>query len=233
VFVPKDYADAVRQALKEAGAGFTGNYSGCSFSSEGEGRFTAEDGAKPFIGTVGREECVAEVKVETIMPAKISARAIRKMLKAHPYEEPAFELLPLKTTGREWGLGRMGNLPRAMTLREAAEMVKEKLSLKTVRLAGDENKIVEKAALCSGAGAEFINKASFMGADLYITGDLKYHEAQKAAELGIGIIDAGHFGTEIPIAKTLQKYIAESSASGKWKIDVICDDVSKDAIITI
>lgn len=233
VYVPRDYAEVVRQAIGKAGAGQTDNYSNCSFSSCGEGRFTPQEGAEPFIGSVGTVECVPEVKIETILPAKISGRVVRAMLKVHPYEEAAFELIPLQNTGQEAGLGRIGRLKTPLMLREAAELVKKSLNLSSVRFVGEPSQMVQKVALCSGAGAEFIPKASFVGADLYITGDLKYHEAQKARELGIGLIDAGHFGTEFPIAKAMEEYLQLCSRRDKWRIEIKSDDFSRDIITVI
>ncbi len=233
VFVPEDYADAVRRAIGKAGAGFTGKYSDCSFSSIGEGRFTAREGARPFIGNLNESACVREVKIETILPARQGDRVVRAMLKAHPYEEAAFDLIALKNTGRAWGLGRVGRLETALPLREVAKLVKDALQLENVRFVGDAAKPVQKVALCSGSGAEFLSKASFMGADVYITGDVKYHEAQRALELGISLIDAGHFGTEFPIAAALQNYLKKCSQDAKWDVEIVSDDFSRDVFQTI
>lgn len=233
VYVPVEYADAVRQAIGKAGAGHIGNYSNCSFSSAGQGRFTPQEGADPFIGCVGQAECVAEVKIETILPEKSSARVVRAMLKAHPYEEAAFEILPLKNTGREFGLGRIGRFKAPLTLAQASDFVKNALGLSYVRVVGSLDKEISKVALCGGAGAEFISKAAFGGADLYITGDLKYHEAQKAVELGMSVIDAGHFGTEIPAVKALAAYLVQCGQRDKWRIDIFADTFSRDIIAII
>ncbi len=207
VFVPRSHAEVVRLAMGQAGAGYIGNYSYCSFSSDGYGRFKPEVGANPFIGMVGELEVVEETKIETIVPRHRLESVLTAMQEAHPYEEVAFEVISLTTPKEVHQLGRMGRLPHVMKLDEFREYMKTSLPKGTIRLAGKEKGTIETVALCSGSGAEFIKVAAQQGADAYVTGDVKYHEAQLAKELGLLIVDGGHFGTEACVAEGLKDYL--------------------------
>lgn len=233
VNVPNDYADAVREALAKAGAGAIDNYSDCSFTYNGTGYFKPLENSNPFIGQQNKLSNVQEVRIETILPSKIKNRVIKAMLKAHPYEVPAWDIIPTENIYHENGLGRIGKLTNPITLDEFAQRIKQSLSGDTFRYVKGNDKLVKKVALCSGAGVEFLDKAAMQGADTYITGDVKYHEAQHAQELGINIIDAGHFGTELPIVETLAQYLQEENIKQKWQIIITADNDATDVFTTI
>ena len=135
--------------------------------------------------------------------------------------------------GAEPTLGRIGYLPEAMSIEEFALQVKAALPAAYVRLVKAGDKQVKKVALCSGAGAEFIAKASFLGTNTYVTGDVKYHEAQQAVEMGIHVIDGGHFGTEFPIAAVLRDRLAGELSGLKGTVEVVTDTLSKDIFSVI
>ena len=135
--------------------------------------------------------------------------------------------------GAEPTLGRIGYLPEAMSIEDFARQVKTALPADYVRLVKAGDKQVKKVALCSGAGAEFIAKASFLGADAYVTGDVKYHEAQQAVEMGIHVIDGGHFGTEFPVAAVLRDRLAGELSGLKGTVEVVTDTLSKDIFSVI
>lgn len=233
VFAPFEYAEIIQASLGKAGAGHIGNYSHCAFQVMGKGSFLPLHGTNPFIGKEGTLEHVDEVRIETIMPKKIIKKAIKSLLSVHPYEEVAYDLYPIKNTGGEYGLGRIGHLEEKMKAEEFADKVKQALDIDCIRLVGERGKMVKKVALCSGSGAEFIGKAAFAGADILVTGDVKYHEAQRALETGIHLLDAGHFATEIPIVKTIAQYLQQCSIDRKWNIDIFYDTFSKDVFTTI
>lgn len=233
VNVPVDYADKVREAIGKAGAGHIGNYSDCTFQYSGQGRFTPLEGANPFIGKQAKNEVVEEVRIETVMPAKIKNRVIKAMLKAHPYEVPAYDILPTQNCYYENGIGRIGILAEAMSIEYFAKMLKQNLPGNTFRLVKSNEKPVHKVALCSGAGVEFLDKAAMQGADTYVTGDVKYHDAQHAQELGINLIDAGHFGTETPVVETIANYLQQEALQNKWQIEITADTNSIDVFQTI
>ena len=138
----------VREALGKSGAGAIGNYSHCSFSAEGTGRFLPEEGSEPTIGELGRLEAVSEVRIETIIPETIEKKVLSAMIKAHPYEEVAYDIYSLDNQGEVLGLGKIGTLASEMTLEEFAEHVKETLDVNRVRVVGDL-KANDKKGSCS------------------------------------------------------------------------------------
>ncbi|NLZ93966.1 MAG: Nif3-like dinuclear metal center hexameric protein, partial [Firmicutes bacterium] len=184
VYVPKEYVHNVRNAMAAAGAGCIGNYSNCSFSTEGVGTFLPLEGTSPFIGEQGKLEEVKEVRLETVVPANLRKQVVRAMLKAHPYEEVAYDIYALLNEGRQYGLGRIGSLRNSCSLADFCQEIKKRLEIPFVRVTGDLSKVIKKVALCGGAGSDLVYAAAFAGADVLVTGDLKYHEAQDADVLG-------------------------------------------------
>ncbi|WP_427339571.1 Nif3-like dinuclear metal center hexameric protein [Caloranaerobacter sp. DY30410] len=207
VFVPKTHVEKVRDAITESGGGWIGNYSHCTFNINGFGTFMPREGTNPFIGTEGKVEVVEEIRIETIVPESILDTVVENMIKAHPYEEVAYDIYLLNNKGFEYGYGRIGDLQDVTTLGSFAKYVKEKLNCKFIKVIGDVNKEVRKVAVCGGSGAEFIKIASKKGADVLVTGDIKYHEAQLAISLGLALIDANHYDTEKVILPYLKEYI--------------------------
>ncbi|MBS3947724.1 MAG: Nif3-like dinuclear metal center hexameric protein [Dethiobacter sp.] len=206
VFVPEGHEDNVRRAMAAAGAGRIGNYSHCTFQTKGTGTFMPLLGATPFIGEHGKLEEVEELRVETVFPATLRNRVVRALLKAHPYEEVAYDLYPLQNEWHSFGLGRVG-LVNACTLTEFAQVVQENLAVRNVRIVGDGSAIVRKVAVCGGSGGDLIQAALFAGADVLVTGDVRYHEAQEAMAVGLAVIDAGHDATEKVIVPVLRDYL--------------------------
>ena len=197
VFVPETDADSLRNALGDAGAGQFKNYSHCAFSALGEGTFLPLTGARPAIGEIGKLEKVKEARIEAIVSRENLSTVLASMLAAHPYEEVAYDLIPLENQmGGNEGLGRVGNLQTEMAFDEFADFVKTKLNLQGVRFCGDSTKKIKKAALCGGSGMSLLKEALHSGADVYLTGDIKHHDAEEALQNGICLIDGGHFGTE-------------------------------------
>lgn len=227
-YVPKVYAQKVRDAIAHAGAGYIGHYSHCTFNVLGEGTFRPERGTSPFIGTIGKIERVEEVRIETIIPEKSKEKVLEALRKLHPYEEIAYDLYPLANRGKLFSLGRIGELKETLTLEEVGKLILEKLPATHIRLVKTNDKKIKKIALCSGSGSEFIDRAKFMGADLYLTGDVKYHEAQRAKDIGLNLIDAGHFPTEYPVIHMLEKYLSTYLAQKKTAIHLEKDLLAKD-----
>jgi len=228
VFVPQTHVEIVEKAIMTAGAGHIGNYSHCSFKSNGIGNFLPLEGSNPFIGSANQLEHVKESRLETIMPEKISKSVIKAMLKAHPYEEVAYDIYQLMNSGEKLGLGRIGKLVSPMLLVDFANQVKAALGIQSVNIVGFCDRVVKKVAVCGGAGAGLLHKAAFAGADVLVTGDIKYHEGQEAVAMGIAMIDAGHFATEQPILSHMEKYLSTCAAKGKWSVDIKVDTINKD-----
>ncbi|CEO35117.1 dinuclear metal center protein [[Clostridium] sordellii] len=221
VYVPKTHLDKVRSALGNADAGHLGNYKECSFSIEGEGRFRPYEGANPYIGEEGALESVNEVKIETIVPQKILGGVINAMIKSHPYEEVAYDLYKLENKGEAVGLGRYGKLEEKMTFKDLGMILKEKLDIKHLRVVGNLEDEISKVAIVTGSGADMVKKAFKSGCDVLITGDMKYHDAQDTLDMGMKVIDCGHFDTEKVFADIMFKYLDEN-----FDMDIIKSDVN-------
>ena len=176
VYVPVASADAVREALFAAGCGHIGNYDSCSYNVEGFGTFKAGEGAQPFCGTVGALHKENEVRIDTILPAYIKNRVIKALLAAHPYEEPAYDIYPLQNSWETVGSGVVGELPEATDERDFLLKIKDTFAAGCVRHTSLMGKKVKKVALCGGAGALFAGAALAAGADLYLTGEARYHD---------------------------------------------------------
>ncbi|CCO09120.1 Nif3-like dinuclear metal center hexameric protein [Desulforamulus hydrothermalis] len=219
VFVPAEHTEAVQQALAGAGAGWIGNYSDCTFQVRGTGTFRPRSGSHPFIGEQGELARVEEIRLETIVPAGKVKTVLAAMLAAHPYEEVAYDLYALENRPAAGGLGRIGNLANPKSFADLVIAVKEALGLATVKVGGGMWREVRRVAVCGGAGGELWPLAAAQGADVFITGDIKYHTAQDMLAAGLNFIDAGHFATEHVILPALQERLTE--ACRQQKLDVV------------
>lgn len=227
VYVPVSHAEAVLTAISQAGAGWIGNYSHCTFQTRGIGTFMAQAGTNPYIGKVGELERVEEIRLETILPQSRQNAVISAMKKAHPYEEAAYDIYPLDLPGKKLGIGRIGKLPGPMTLRELALLVKERFDLKGLRVIGELDDKVKKVAVVGGDGNSFVGKAGFRGADVLITGDIYYHTAHDAQAEGLHIIDAGH-NIEKIMKEKLAEYLAAKCKEAGYATEVIASRVHTD-----
>ncbi len=199
VYVPVDAADAVREALAGAGAGRIGDYDHASFSTPGDGRFRPLEGASPTIGAVGRAERVEEERVEVVLLRPLRASVVRALVAAHPYEEPAYDVVELADPGSgAVGTGRIGTV-EPTTLRAFAEAVAAALPATAhgVRVAGDPDRVVRRVALCGGAGDFLLETVGRTDADVYVTSDLRHHRAGEFVEHdGPALVDVAHWAAE-------------------------------------
>ncbi len=228
VFVPEGHVEAVRTAITAAGAGHIGNYSHCTFQTPGTGTFLPLAGTKPFTGKQGQLEYAAEYRLETIMPAGVAAAVVDAMLKAHPYEEVAYDIYTLNNPGRAFGLGRVGRLAAPESFPAFSDRVKTALGLTQVKVAGPTDRQVGTVAVCGGSGADLLAAATTAGADVLVTGDVKYHEAMDAAAIGLTVVDAGHFATERPVLEAVAAHLAACAADDGWGVTIAIDDISRD-----
>jgi dinuclear metal center YbgI/SA1388 family protein len=227
VFVPERQLECVRQALF-AEVYAIGNYRDCSFAAVGEGTFTPQAGARPTIGAVGSLERVAERRLELLVQRDRLAKAIQALLKVHPYEEPAFDCYPLLNQGASLGLGRIGVLETPITLAAYSDQIREQLQAGPVRLVGDPNRLVRSVGLCSGSGASLMHDALRAGADLLVTGDVKYHEAREAEACGIALLDVGHFASERLMVASVQQFLQSTLTAGGYVCDVLTAERERD-----
>ena len=198
VFVPVDDTDRVLDALAAEGAGAIGDYERCAWSTTGEGTFRPLPGASPTVGAVGEVARVAEARLEVVLPRRRRAAVVRALLAAHPYEEPAYDVLELAALAGPRGLGRVGRLPEAVTVEELTRAVAKALPTTAggVRASGDPLRVVETVAVCGGAGDSLLREAA-EAADAFLTADLRHHPASEAPE-GLALLDAAHWATEWP-----------------------------------
>lgn len=228
VFVPADAAAPVRAALAEAGAGRIGDYDFASFSSDGEGRFRPLDGANPMIGTVGEIETVAEVRIEVVLARHLRRRVVAAMLAAHPYEEPAYDVVELADPGIvTTGTGRVGTVPAA-TLAEFAKSVAAALphTQQGVRVAGDPDRTVRKVAVCGGAGDFLLDRVAASDVDVYVTSDLRHHPAAEFVEKeGPALVDVAHWAAEWTWLPVVAARLGEALGHDvETRVSTLCTD---------
>jgi len=218
VFVPARSAAEVSNAVFAAGAGAIGNYSHCGFGAEGTGTFLPQKGAKPAIGKKGKLEKVEEIRFETIVPAAKLNDAIAAMIKAHPYETPAFDIFKLHDTGMPFGLGRIGELAKPVRVAQIIKRIKKVTGARAVGMVGNQNRLVRRAAVCAGSCGKIINSVIAAKADLYLTGELKHHQALAAQEAGLTCICLSHTVSERFILKKFAKQLQKKVKTVKISI---------------
>jgi dinuclear metal center YbgI/SA1388 family protein len=194
-FAPLDKAEEVRKAVFAAGAGQIGKYSECSFNSEGIGTFKAEEGADPHVGEIGKQHQERETKIEIVYPFYLEQQVVKALVDKHPYEEVAYDIFTMENVHYGIGAGIVGELEEPMEEISFLKMLKERFNLAVIRHTPFTNRPVKKVAVCGGAGSFLIKKAVQIGADIYISGDIKYHEFFDA-EGRIVVADIGHYESE-------------------------------------
>jgi dinuclear metal center YbgI/SA1388 family protein len=207
VFVPDSDLQKVSDALFGAGAGVIGQYNECSFRLAGTGTFYGTDSTNPTVGQKGRREDVSEWRLEVVVPEHLVAKVVAAMRLAHSYEEPAFDVYPLKP-GTSGGEGRFGELPQPVTLGELAKLAKSTLSAAAVQVVGDLSRPVRTVALACGAAGEFLNDAIKRKADVFFTGEVRFHDALTARGANVALILPGHYATERPAVEDLAAKLA-------------------------
>lgn len=194
-YVPSENKSAVLEALYAVGVGRIGNYSECSFSSKGEGTFKPMEGANPYEGKVGERECVKEERVEVLLPNHLRQRAFSALKKIHPYEEVAHEFYALENQDQYLGSGMVGTLDTEMKTNDFLKRLKDTFNCGVVRHTDLLSNSVKTVAFCGGSGSFLLKDAIRANADIYITGDFKYHEFFDAEDKII-IADIGHYESE-------------------------------------
>ena len=196
VFVPESSAGAVREAMAKAGAGKLGRYDSCAYETHGTGYFRPLAGAHPAVGCVGETARVPEVRVEAICKASLLDRVMDGVRRVHPYEEPAFDIFDEEAVSEPYGIGRLGELPKEMTLDDFARQTARRLGGNGAVTYG-ANRPVRRVAVCSGAWDGALTQASVdAGADVILTGEIKHSDMLDALACGLGVVAAGHFATE-------------------------------------
>lgn len=221
-FVPCESLDKVRLAMSSAGAGVIGNYEQCSFNTEGTGTFRGNDASNPTVGKAGRLEHVPEVRLEMVTPGNVLTQVIDAMRATHPYEEPAFDIIPLVTppVTPTQGMGRVLTLDKPVSLATCVTRLKKHLGVRTLDIAkatGKTGKHIRRIGVCAGAGGSLLDPAGDI--DLFITGEMRHHDVLAAVDRGTSVLLAGHTQTERPFLPRLRDMLNKQGADSiQWQI---------------
>lgn len=211
-FVPRDRLTAVQEAVWEGGAGVIGQYSKCSFVLEGTGSFFGSAESNPAVGMSGRLEQVPEARLEVDCPERLVPEVVRRLRAAHPYEEPAYDVYPLRSEPSSLGAGRVGNIAAgtSRTLAELVTHIKKRMKISTLQVVGDLSAAVTRVGICCGAGGELLSAATAAGCDAFFTGEARFHNCLESRSAGMALLLAGHYATERPAMESLATILEQN-----------------------
>ena len=231
VFVPHADAQRVLDALASAGAGRIGDYDRCGYLLSGTGTFRPLAGANPTIGTVGEVEQVPETRLEMVLPRDRRDAVVAALRAAHPYEEPAFDVVELAGFDSRRGLGRVGQLPEPETLEDLVGRVAAAIpaTVAGVQAGGDPERVVQTVAVCGGAGDSLLDAAARSGADAFVTADLRHHPAVEALDGGgPALVNVSHWASEWPWLASASEALALDLGDGgralQMRVSEVCTD---------
>ncbi|MCC5895864.1 MAG: Nif3-like dinuclear metal center hexameric protein [Alkalibacterium sp.] len=227
VYVPDYAADKVRRALHEAGAGEVGDYKDVSYTLEGHGRFTPQEGADPTEGEIGKEEYIHELRIEMMLKDRDVYKVIQALKSAHPYEEPVFDLFTLENQTESYGFGRIGTIEKPKSTEEMAALMQSLFNVDGIRYGATTKRPHKVVAVFGGSGAKYYRDALEKGATLFITGDVSYHDAQDMLRDGIEFVDAGHYMEAICVPE-LHSYLTQVKEKNNWSVDLLEATTQKD-----
>lgn len=219
-FCPEDHARKVREAMFAAGAGHIGNYDNCSFNSTGQGSFRALEGAKPFVGNLNSIHFEKEVRIETVFPVYRQAETLKALTLSHPYEEVAYDIYPIENEFNKVGAGMIGNLDQPVKTIDFLNNLKELFGVKCLRHTRIISEKVQSVAVCGGSGSFLTGAAIARQADIFITGDVKYHEFFDA-DGKILIADIGHFESEQFTTEVIKNILSEKFPTFAARISMV------------
>jgi dinuclear metal center YbgI/SA1388 family protein len=208
-FVPHEAVEQVAEAIFNAGAGRIGKYSACSFRSSGTGTFFGEKGTSPAVGETGQLERAQEVRLETVVPIAKTASVIRALRQSHPYEEPAFDLNALAAEPEGIGIGRIGTINPPAQRQSLVDAIKRELGLEYLLISGPTDGNVSRAAVCAGACGNLLNEALTQKCELYLTGEIRHHDALKAASAGMTVVCTLHSNSERATLRRLKDRLTQ------------------------
>jgi dinuclear metal center YbgI/SA1388 family protein len=229
VYVPSGHEHNIMKSIFETKAGVIGSYTCCSFRVSGKGTFRPGSSAKPFTGKIGEISDVDEIRIESVVHKEDVPELIEHVRKCHPYETMAYDVYPLSEYENKLsGMGRVGELIEKTELYVLAEKIKDKLGLKNVKISGNPRLSVTHAAVCSGSGSSLIKDFIKSEAQVYITGDLRYHDARTSEAEGRGLIDIGHFASEHIIVEELAKRLKNMTRKAGYDVSVKACGIERD-----
>jgi len=213
VFVPQENLEAVSRAICEAGAGVIGEYDHCTWRTVGTGTFRGSEKSKPTIGRAGALEEVSEFRLECVVARNRLRNVVAALRAAHCYEGPAFDVYELVNPDAKTGPGRIGDLAKATSPSALVAKLKRALRVKHVRMTARATRRIKRVAVCAGSGGSLVRSAAALGADAFVTGEVKYHDARAAQEGGMCVLECGHYSTEqvalAPLAERLSAMLPE------------------------
>jgi dinuclear metal center YbgI/SA1388 family protein len=218
-FAPPEAVEGILESLRKAGAGAIGAYRGCFFTTLGEGRFEPLPDARPMIGRVRKRALVPEVRIETRIPGRLAPAAVEAIRAAHPYETPEMDLCPLAGPEEGVGIGRVGTRP-ATKAAQFVDLVRIAFPGAQLRGVGRPPRRIRRVAVIPGSGGAHVAEAGAKGADVLVTGEIRYHQALEAQALGLWVIEAGHRATEAAAVTLLARHIRRYSGLKGWDIEV-------------
>jgi dinuclear metal center YbgI/SA1388 family protein len=233
LYVPADHEEQVLSALFQTSAGIIGEYSCCAFRNAGKGSFLPGAQARPFIGAPGEISHVDEIRIETLVKKKDIPAVLSYVRTHHPYQTMAYDVYPLLPVESRHGFGRTGAIPAPMNLYQFAQAVKEKLCLPDIKISGKTDMMVQRAAVCSGSGSSLLNAFLASTADVYISGDLRYHDARAAESAGKALIDIGHFSSEHLMIEPIRDDLRQRISNASWDVRVEAYQLEKDPFTMI
>jgi dinuclear metal center YbgI/SA1388 family protein len=220
VFVPVGYEDQVRAALVDDRVGVIGRYTDCSFAARGQGTFRPLAGARPFRGEVAALARAEESRLEVLVPESRVAPTLARLQAAHPYEEVAYDLYPLANQGLSLGFGRVGRWPASLSWEEVVHRVKTVFAVSGVRVWGRPPAFVSRVAVCGGSGGDLIGQAQAQGAEVYITGEVRHHQAVPGPEEDFAVIEVGHFASEVVFMPAWAEQVAQLLQQRELEVQV-------------
>jgi len=233
VFIPEGHEREVFEAMAVAGAGHIGKYSHCSFSTLGIGTFLPIEGTNPFVGQIGSIESIKETRLEMAVPNSKLDNVVNAMIKAHPYEEVAYDVYHLKNRTNKHGLGRIGILPDKVRLSDFIKHICNHLNIERLDAFGDLDKEISRVAVCAGSGADMAISAKNSGADLFLTGEIKYHKALELKSIGMPVVAAGHYATEATVMYWLTERLQKITFALQYSVEILLPDTVTEPFHTL
>lgn len=230
-FVPAAFEKKMLKVLFETPAGTIGTYSCCSFRSAGTGTYLPGENAHPFAGQPGEISHAPELRIESVVSKPDLALVIQHLRVHHPYETMAYDVYPLADGKIDQGIGRIGSLREPLKLIQLAESIERRLGLKRVVMAGDPNLKVTQVAVCTGSGSSLVDQFLNSAAQVFLSGDLRYHDARAITQAGRGLIDIGHFASEHIMVEALANRLIDRATAAGAKVDIQPCGLERDPLV--
>lgn len=232
-FIPLNDEKKVLSALFKTQAGRIGDYTSCSFRVQGKGTFKPGPSAKPFSGKRGEISHVEEIRIETVLQREDIHAVLERIKACHSYETMAYDIYPLHMNEINQGLGRIGDLEKDMKLFALAEKIKRILEIESVRIVGRPNYNVKRVAVSTGSGSGLIDSFLLSGADVFISGDLRYHNARAVEAAGLALIDVGHFASERIVIDVLAERLRNILNKSRLGVKIHKCKIEKDPFVIL